>query len=79
MKTYTLYGTDACHLCDIAGAMIDDALSRLQGVKIEKVDIVDSDELFDRYGVSIPVLRHPDGRELNWPFSAEQLQPFLQD
>jgi hypothetical protein len=41
------------------------------------VDISESDVLFARYGVTIPVLQHPDGRELNWPFSAPQLRDFL--
>ena len=43
----------------------------------DKVDISESDLLFELYGVLIPVLRHPDGRELNWPFSPEQLEQFL--
>ena len=33
--------------------------------------------LFERYGLVIPVLRHPDGRELNWPFDAQQLDAFV--
>ena len=46
-------------------------------VDFHKVDISESDALFERYGVLIPVLRHPDGGELHWPFSAEQLEQFL--
>jgi hypothetical protein len=46
-------------------------------VNWETVDIADSDELFERYGVSIPVLRHPDGQELYWPFEIEALGRFL--
>jgi hypothetical protein len=47
------------------------------GLVIEDVDISESDALFERYGVRIPVLQHPDGRELNWPFSQAQLRAFL--
>ncbi len=36
---------------------------------VMEVDISDSDTLFERYGVRIPVLQHPDGRELDWPFT----------
>jgi hypothetical protein len=43
----------------------------------DTVDISESDDLFQRYGLLIPVLRHPDGQELNWPFSQEQLALFL--
>ena len=78
MKTYILYGTEACPLCDLAEAVIAEVVPLLQGITVDKVDIADSDALFERYGIRIPVLRHPDGRELNWPFSPEQLEPFLQ-
>ena len=46
-------------------------------VAYEKCDISESDELFARYGLTIPVLASPDGRELCWPFTASQLQQFL--
>ncbi len=67
-----LFSTTACHLCDIAEGLLLEA-----GVEFDKVDISDSDELFERYGVLIPVLKRPDGKELNWPFSAGQLQAFM--
>ncbi len=68
----TLYGTDACHLCELAASLLD----RL-GVEYEEVDISGSDELFARYGLTIPVLRRLDGAELNWPFDAAALGDFL--
>jgi hypothetical protein len=67
-----LYGTSACHLCEVAEAL----LNRQEAV-FSKVDISESDTLFERYGLLIPVLHHPDGRELNWPFSEAQLSTFL--
>lgn len=69
---YTLYGTSACHLCEIAEAML-----KRQGAAFDKVDISASDGLFERYGVRIPVLQHPDGRELGWPFTEAELSAFL--
>jgi hypothetical protein len=77
LKTFKLYGTSACHLCEIAQEMITTQRSANSGFDLEVVDISDSDVLFARYGVTIPVLQHPDGRELNWPFSAPQLCDFL--
>jgi hypothetical protein len=84
LMQFTLYGTSACHLCEIAEQMLQQnsqqqAASALNGNAIEydKVDISESDTLFERYGVLIPVLQHPDGRELNWPFSQSQLEQFL--
>ena len=67
-----LYGTTACHLCELAAALLLAA-----GVSFEEVDISQSDELFERYGLTIPVLRRDDGQELNWPFDEEALARFL--
>ena len=77
MATFKLYGTSGCHLCEIAQDMLKDQQRFVGEFDLDVVDINDSDELFERYGVSIPVLRHPEGKELNWPFSAEQLRDFL--
>ncbi len=76
MQALKLYGTSACHLCDLAEELL---LETLGGRKeaFEKVDISESDALFERYGLTIPVLAHPDGRELQWPFDRERLVAFL--
>ena len=74
MPTLTLYSTHACHLCELAKALLDAAT-----VAYEEVDIADSDTLFERYGVRIPVLRQGDGRELGWPFGPQELAEFLGD
>ena len=44
---------------------------------LEQIDISVSDALFARYGEQIPVLQHPDGRELYWPFSAGEVHKFV--
>ncbi len=77
MKTFRLYGTSACHLCEMAQELI--ATQRLSddGFDVEVVDISESEVLFERYGLRIPVLQHPDERELNWPFAVPQLRDFL--
>jgi hypothetical protein len=77
LKTFNLYGTSACHLCELAQAMITEQQSLQGGFVYEEVDISESDTFFERYGLRIPVLQHPDKRELNWPFSAQELQQFL--
>lgn len=68
----TLYGTSACHLCELAEQLLQEL-----ALDYCKIDISESDTLFERYGVLIPVLRHPDGRELNWPFTSAQLTEFI--
>lgn len=75
---FTLFGTSACHLCELAEDML--AARQLAGSRLEyvKVDISESDRLFDQYGLLIPVLKHPDGRELGWPFGPAQLAEFVE-
>jgi hypothetical protein len=43
----------------------------------EEEDISGSEALFERYGLRIPVLQHPNRSELDWPFTDSQLQQFL--
>ena len=71
-----LFSTDACHLCEQAAELVRPWIG--QGWVCEVVDIADSDSLFERYGVHIPVLRREDsGEELYWPFGPEELARFL--
>ncbi|KLN65870.1 thiol-disulfide isomerase [Vibrio sp. VPAP30] len=46
--------------------------------QVKIVDIAFDDELFSRYGVTIPVLNY-QGNELNWPFDLQQLQLWLDE
>jgi hypothetical protein len=74
-----LYGTDACHLCELAEKMLQLRAAGSASVAYKKTDISLSDPLFERYGIRIPVLRHASGKELDWPFTEAQLDAFLQD
>ena len=77
MNRFKLYGTSACHLCDVAAAMLEGLAEQGICPGYDKIDISDSDDLFQRYGLAIPVLRSPAGEELNWPFDVEQLRSFI--
>ncbi|OEE79441.1 thiol-disulfide isomerase [Vibrio genomosp. F6 str. FF-238] len=44
--------------------------------QVEVVDIAFDDELFSRYGVTIPVLKYQNS-EINWPFGLQELQDWL--
>ena len=68
----TLYTTPGCHLCELA----EDILYA-EGLRFDPVDIADDLDLIKRYGVRIPVLAHPDGRELGWPFDATAVCQWL--
>ena len=77
MNPYRLYGTSACHLCELAEALLQALRKQGEGVDYDKVDIADSDTLFERYGLLIPVLQDSRGRELRWPFDIEDLRGFI--
>lgn len=69
----TLYSTEGCHLCEMAFEL----LQRLNLTdQVEVVDIAFDDELFSRYGVTIPVLKYQN-LEINWPFGLQELQDWL--
>jgi len=71
-----LFGTLGCHLCEVAEALLMPFVEH--GLLVELVDIADDQQLFERYGLSIPVLRRCDnGAELGWPFDADQVVAFL--
>lgn len=68
-----LYGTDGCHLCEAAAALLIQL-----GLTWHDVDVAQEDALLERYGSRIPVLRRADGRgELGWPFRAEDVLRLL--
>lgn len=71
-----LFGTLGCHLCEIAEAEIMPLVEH--GLLVELVDITESDDLAEDYGLRIPVLRRMDtGAELDWPFDTGQVVAFL--
>ena len=78
-ESVTLLGTSACHLCEVAHELLLATLNP-EFFDVQIVDISDSDELVDAYGVLIPVLRRDaDGSELNWPFDVNALIDFLSE
>ena len=79
MPLLTLYGTSACHLCELAEDLLQGLAVAGVNLEYEKLDISESDELFERYGLLIPVLALPGGGELCWPFNAEQVEQLLGD
>ncbi|CAH0525999.1 glutaredoxin family protein [Vibrio hippocampi] len=74
-KLLTLYSTQGCHLCEMALELVAQiGLSDATQV----VDIAFDDTLFERYGVTIPVLK-VEQAELNWPFDLTSLTQWLSD
>ena len=69
----TLYQRDDCHLCDQAV----EALAQARAGAFFSVFIDDDAALESAYGLRVPVLRDPMGRELDWPFDAPRLRAWL--
>jgi glutaredoxin len=68
-----LYGTEFCHLCDEAEAILLG-----NGIEADYIEIAEDDELLEKYGTRIPVLQRLDtGAELGWPFDAAAISGFL--
>jgi hypothetical protein len=49
------------------------------GFSLQKLDIATSDELVERYGMTIPVLQAESGAELFWPFDDEQVRSWFNE
>ncbi|EON90752.1 glutaredoxin [Marinobacter lipolyticus SM19] len=72
------YTTSQCHLCELAEALLVNTPMPAP-IPVDVIDIAQSEELVNRYGTRIPVLRRNDtGAELDWPFTRDQLLTFLQ-
>ncbi|MCL1137153.1 glutaredoxin family protein [Shewanella pneumatophori] len=68
-----LYHTDACHLCELAADLLNQA-----NVPYSMIDICDDQSLAEQYGIRIPVVKLVETQtELNWPFDLEALAEFL--
>ena len=78
MKSFNLYSTEGCHLCEQAKAM---ALPLLQKYRcsLTEIEISDSDALMARFGVIIPVLECVESQQqLCWPFQPADIEQLLQ-
>ncbi|MBD9359336.1 glutaredoxin family protein [Methylomonas fluvii] len=72
MAEFILFGTEGCHLCEEA-----EALLVVAGLDFTSRDIMDNEQWQGKYGLLIPVLWHaPSQKQLNWPFDSLQLKAF---
>jgi hypothetical protein len=68
-----LYSTKFCHLCEEAEKIIHQT-----GITATTIDIVEDDNLFQKYRIRIPVLQRIDNNaELDWPFDTVTVLQFL--
>jgi hypothetical protein len=74
MSQFTLFQRDDCHLCDLALEVL--AQARLPDFTSAWID--DDEGLEARYDSRVPVLRRPDGAELDWPFDVAEVGAFVE-
>lgn len=53
----TLYSKKNCHLCDVAKTELEKVKNKI-GCSYEEIDIYESDELLELYGLMIPVVQY---------------------
>jgi len=75
-RSVIIYSGPNCHLCDEAKSILEPVLSK-RGWHLIVVDIQDNASLKEKYGLRIPVVLLPDGREKGWPFTAAQIARML--
>jgi hypothetical protein len=46
-------------------------------IALEEINVRDDKQLFERYGLQIPVVLFADGSEKGWPFTAAQIARLL--
>lgn len=75
-----LYTTMGCHLCEQAHSLLLEH-QQTSGASLEiiPVEISDSEELMEKYGIRIPVLKFASNDlELGWPFNPIELANFVE-
>lgn len=66
-------------MCELAHELLI-PFAKSKFILLELKDIAESDELIERYGVRIPVLKFKHNEaELSWPFTNDDVKVFLSE
>jgi len=77
MQKLLLYSTLGCHLCELATEQVEPVLGHFSLTLVE-VDIADNEDLLEKYGIRIPVVKlETSEAELGWPFDTQNVYQFL--
>ncbi|MGR9051678.1 MAG: glutaredoxin family protein [Gammaproteobacteria bacterium] len=79
MIELVLFGTEGCHLCEQAEALIDEYRSASAvELSVEIKDITEDEQAYRDYALRIPVLFHQETQQtLAWPFDRSTLREFI--
>ena len=73
----SLFTTLGCHLCEDAVSILLELVDELN-IELVEVEIADSDELVEKYGIRIPViLKEGASEDLGWPFDSDGARRYL--
>ncbi|MGB1403910.1 MAG: glutaredoxin family protein [Porticoccaceae bacterium] len=72
----TIYTGPKCHLCEQAKGLLYPLVAE-KGWRLVEVDITSDSALQAQYGIRIPVVVTPNGKEKGWPFTAAQIARML--
>ncbi len=72
MTEVVLYSKRACHLCELAAAILT-SLASERRINWLRVDIEADAELFARFRYEIPVIEIVGGALLKWPTTRERV------
>ena len=71
---FELLGTSACTLCDEAESLARPVVEAF-GWTLVVLDVAEDEDLYERFGMQIPVLRRSDVAEaLSWPFDVRDVE-----
>ena len=75
-----LFGTAACHLCEMADELLIPLLKAYPQIQLEMIDIAEQSQWQEQYAIRIPVLLHPQSQqELGWPFDQAAVVKFINE
>lgn len=74
----TLIGKPNCHLCDVAQGVIDEVLTNYNAaISVEKLSILDDEQLYEKYWEKIPVLLIDGVEHAHWRVNPAKLRSAL--
>lgn len=84
VTTLTLIGKADCHLCDVAGDVIDAVVAELPDAAAERLEIVkrsiaDDAALYEKWWEKIPVILIDGELHAHWRVSPERLRAALEE
>lgn len=82
MTTLTIIGKPDCHLCDVAGAIVDAVIAELpdevaSDIVVHETSILDDRALYEQWWEKIPVVLIDGELHAHWRLSADRLRAAL--